>query len=131
MRKNELIVIVCKTDSPVIFDLIVHEFKIFFGEKNVDSMIFNMFGDMDERIEVFLKCALKSKKPIQIIRGEGFRVYNEQLCFPFAKKLKNRGIKYYVVFETSTEELLYSGCKLRSELLKQIIPLRELIYGIF
>lgn len=131
MRKNELIVIVCKTDAPAIFDLIVHEFKIFFGKENVNDMIFNMFGDMDDRIEVFFKYALKSKKPIQIVRGEGDRVYNEQLCLPFAKKLKNRGIKYYVVFDTSTEELLYSGSILRGELLKQVIPLRELINGIF
>lgn len=127
MKKSDLIVILCKTDSTQIVKLVKHELQGYYGKENVKRIVFNYYGDLDERANTFINYALKSNRAFQVVQCEGSKIYMDQLFQLFANKLNETGVKFAFVFDTSTPELLYSGKTLKENVLNQIKETKELI----
>lgn len=127
MNKNKIIIIYCKTDSRQIVRLLYKQFRDFFGKNNVEKILFNVNGDLEERTNLFIKKALESGKYIQIVSGEFLDEDERNSYIPWCNELVRKGIKFAYIFDTEKLEEFYSGRILKELILKKIYEIRDLI----
>lgn len=127
MTENGLIIILCKTNSIPIIDLIEDYIKDFYGKENVTRKVVALYGDLNIMSDKLIKDLLSEKKTICIVRDEGFRPYDDMYYKPMCKKLKEKGCKFVHVFDSALIEFLYTGTTLKEKVIDMIYETKKLI----
>lgn len=127
VKENGLIIILCKTNSIPIIDLVEGYVKDFYGHDNVTRKVVALYGDLDIMSNKLIEELLNNKKNICIVRDEGFRPYDDMYYKPMCKKLMKKGCKFAYIFDTAVNEILYSGSTLKEKVVEMIYETKKII----
>lgn len=131
MDKNGLIVILCKTNSTSVYDLVYDYLKDFYGENSVKKITAALYGKVDEIADNIIHKGLENKVEYYLLRDEGFRPYDDPYYVPMAKTLMKKGCTFAYIFDPTVEELMYSGTMLKEKIVEKIYVMKKLIENCF
>lgn len=131
MEKNGLIIILCKTNSETITNLVYEYMKEFYGNSNVKKMMVALYGDLDELSDKIIKKGIEKQRRMYIIKDAGFRPYDDMYYKPFCNMFIKKGCSFAHVFDPCCQEFLYSGTSLREKIIELIFETKKLTDNYF